>query len=446
MKKNTLLRLLFALCIAISITSCSHDDSRIPALLERKTATGTPEENSQITATYNKAVDALKKDPDDLQQYINLASVFIAEGRITGNNTYYSNAAMELLNKVDGQTTGNKDLVFQACSIRSAILLNMHQFKDALAEANSGVALNNFNSGIYGALVDANVEMGNYDEAVKDCDKMLSIRPDLRSYSRASYLRQIYGQNKGAIEAMRMAVAAGVPGAESTEWARTNLGDLYLNTGNIDSASILYRASLVYRPGYPYALMGMARLEKVQKNYDAAINYTKAAIQNMSETAFISFLADLYELTGNTAKAKEIRSDVVDLLEKSKKDEPKKAGVKHNVNRELATAYMNAGKLDKALEYASEDLAMRPANIDANELCAWIYYLKGDYARAKIHAEKMLATDTKNASTLYKASAIYERAGEPSKANELMRSAMAVSQYIDPSIVARTKQLASLTK
>jgi hypothetical protein len=39
--------------------------------------------------------------------------------------------------------------------------------------------------------VDGNVEMGNYDSAVAFADKMVALRPDLTSYSRVSYLREI---------------------------------------------------------------------------------------------------------------------------------------------------------------------------------------------------------------------------------------------------------------
>ncbi len=418
MKKTTFLLLMLLVCNgSIFLFSCSDRKDAIPALLERKAGMPVDDESKLIKATYDKAVAALKNDPDELKHYITLASVYISEGRITGNNTYYSNAAVKMLNKVTESNTADKDLAFQALSLKSAVLLNMHQFKDALDVAQQGAAMNSFNAGIFGALVDANVELGNYGEAVKDCDKMISIRPDLRSYSRASYLRQIYGQNKGAIDAMRMAVESGMPGAESTEWARTKLGDLYLNTGNVDSASIVYRSSLVYRPGYPYALMGMAMVEKARKNYDGALAYTKSAIKQRSEAAFVSTLADIYELKGDVAKAKEARNDVVDLLNEGQKDEPNDALVKHNVSREMATAYLNAGNLDKALQYAQTDLNMRPENIDANELIAWTYYLKGDYANAKIHADKMMATKTQNANTLYKAGAIYAGAGDAAKGN-----------------------------
>ncbi len=445
MKKTTLLLILLLSASATFFSACTDKKDQIPALLERKKAMGLEDETTMIKTTYNKAVATLKTKPDDLQQYITLATVFISEGRITGNNTYYSNAAVKMLDNVTG--TANKDLVFQALSLKSAVLLNMHQFKDALDAAKMGVAMNDFNSGIYGALVDANVELGNYDEAVKDCDKMISIRPDLRSYSRASYLRQIYGQNAGATEAMKMAVEAGMPGAENTEWARTNLADLYANTGNLDSASTLYRTTLLYRPNYPYAFMGLAKIEKAKKNYDGAIAYTTSAIKIMSEAAFVSFLGDLYELKGDNGKAKQTRNDVVALLEQGQEDESKDALVKHNVSREMATAYLNAGNLDKALQYAQTDLNMRPTNIDANEMIAWIYYLKGDNNNAKVHADKMLATNTKNANTLYKAGLIYASAGDANKGGEFMKNALAINQYIDPKILNHTQapaQVASI--
>lgn len=427
--------------------SCkSEKKDAIPALLARDKQLGTAEEQANIKSVYDKAIAAVKKNPDDLQQYVNLATVFVAEGRVTGNSSYYGNAAMEMLNKVIDSKTANKDIVFQALNIKSAVELNMHQFKDALATAKQGVAISNYNAGIFGALVDANVEMGNYDDAVKDCDSMMNIKPDLRAYSRASYLRQIYGQNAGAIEAMKMAVDAGLPGNESTEWARTTLGDLYLNFGNLDSASLMYRSSLVYRPDYPFALIGLARVEKAKKNYDGAIDQTKKAIKVLSEVAFVGLLGDLYELKGDAAKAKETQIDVIRLLGEAQKSEEKDALVKHNVSREMATANLNAGNLDEALKFAKTDLEMRPNNIDANELAAWIYYVKGDYAGAKTHADKMLATNSKNPITMYKAGAIYVAAGDMERGQKLMGEATTMNPYIDARIVSAAKQPVAMNK
>ena len=407
----------------------------VPALLPRKDAADTSGEYKTIQETYSKAVESLKVDKNDAKAYLNIATAFILEGRITGNSAYYSNAAVKMLNAVIDGEERTQDQRFQALSLKSTVLLNMHQFKDAFDVANQAVAINNYNAGIYGALIDANVELGHYEEAVKDCDKMLGIRPDLRSYSRASYIRQIYGDNQGAIDAMKMAIDAGVPGAEQTEWARVNLGDLYLNTGKKDSASFTYRTSLVYRPDYPFAQMGMARVYRAEKNYDTAITITKTAIKTLGESSFVSFLADLYELKGDEKKAMEVRHDVIDLLEKGEKENAKEAVIPHNGNRELAIAYLNVKDYNKALGYAKKDYDMRPDNIDANELMAWINYEKGDVAAAKGYAEKTMVTHSHNANLLYKNSLIFAKAGESVRSDTTRQLAMRITPYIDQRLI-----------
>lgn len=419
-------------------TTKINDEVSVPALLKRNKNMGNESEQKSISEAYDKCIEALKQNPDDLKQFIKLAGVYIAEGRITGNGAYYSSAAMKMSDRVIADNPANADLVFQALSIKSAVLLNLHQFKEALEVAKKAEKISQMNAAIYGAMVDANVELGNYAQAVQDCDRMVSIRPDLRSYSRISYLRQIHGDNRGAIQAMQMAVEAGGAGDENTEWARVTLGDLYLNIGNLDSAEFQYRYSMGYRNDYPYAQIGLAKVEKARKNYDSAIALTKSAINTMSESSFVAQLADLYELKGDNAKAKEIRKDVIDLLNEGE-EENEKAGVKHNGNRELASAYLAASEYDKALGFAKIDLAMRPDNIDANELASWICYKKGDFAAAKGYADKALRMNTKSPATLYKMGLVYTQAGDAAKGNALQQEAQAMAPFMDKKLVLAAK-------
>jgi tetratricopeptide (TPR) repeat protein len=412
-----------------------NDQLSVPGLLERKSVVGPKEERDQIIKIYNDALTALRNNPEDAKAYLSLASVFITEGRITGNNGYYGNAAIKMLDKVIGSNPKDKNILFEGLSLKSAVLLNMHQFKDALIIAEQGKAINDFNSGIYGALVDAHVEMGNYKEAVKDCDQMLSIRPDLRSYSRASYLRQIYGDNNGAIEAMKMAVESGVPGMESTEWARVTWGDLYLNTGKLDTAKMIYESSLTYRPGYPYAEMGLARIAAAHKNYEEAINHTRNAIKTLSEVSFVSYLADMYLLKGDEDKAMDTYKDVVRLLEDGEK-EMQNAAIKHNGHRELAIAYLNIKNYEKALSHATADYRMRPQNIDANELMAWVLYKKGSFAEAKKYQDQVFTTKIKNANQSFKAGLVYAAAGNTVLGDQMKKEALAISPFIDPRITS----------
>ena len=82
MKKTLLLIILLSGTI-LWLPSCKETNEKIPALHERSKEMGPDQEKVTIKSTYEKAIAALKKNPEDLQQYINLASVYITEGRIT---------------------------------------------------------------------------------------------------------------------------------------------------------------------------------------------------------------------------------------------------------------------------------------------------------------------------------------------------------------------------
>ena len=87
------------------------------------------------------------------------------------------------------------------------------------------------------------------------------------------------------------------------------------------------------------------------------------------------------------------------------------------------------------MKYAQKDLEMRPENIDANELSAWICYLKNDMANAKKHIDKSMATQVKNANTLYKAYIIYSASADIAKANEMKSNALAINSNIDAQLL-----------
>jgi tetratricopeptide (TPR) repeat protein len=182
--------------------------------------------------------------------------------------------------------------------------------------------------------------------------------------------------------------------------------------------------------------MGMARTYKARGNYDSAIHHTRIAIRGLSESSFIAFLGDLYELKGDTKKAAEVRGDVKRLLQKAADEEKKDALVRHNGARELAQAYLATKEYDKAIEFAKQDYDMRPNNIDAAELMAWASYLKGDLQSAKGYAEKSLQMNTKNATTMYKAGMILSAAGDQARGAALKQEALAIMPYIDQRLIA----------
>src|ERR1700712_1006460 len=297
MKKSsiyTIILILFFTAIGLIVLKYRRDekarDSFVYELQQRKGPSGNSQEWASMKSSANSLSASLKKNPNDEKSLLALAALFIQEARITGNYVYYDMAAMKYINTVLTKDSSN----FTALIYKSLIYLSQHHFADGLVTAEKAQKINPYNAFVYGIIVDGNVEMGNYTSAVENSDKMVSIRPDLRSYSRISYLREIHGDYPGAIEAMKMAVQAGAPGDESTEWSRVQLGHLYENTGELKYAEMHYTIALQERPKYAYALAGMARIALAAKDYNKAISYYLQADSLVNDYAFKEELVDVY--------------------------------------------------------------------------------------------------------------------------------------------------------
>ncbi len=416
------------LCSAFQSCLQSKANANQQALLLRTDTIGKSEEWKMIADLHQKYSTSITLNAADAKTRIKLIELYLNEARVTGNTSHYNALAMSHLNELLSNKNCTSDIKYQALSYKATVLLSLHQFALAKKCAEEALQINQYEADIYGALIDANIELGNYQEAVTYCDKMLSIRPDLRSYSRASYIREIFGDNQGAIEAMKMAVEAGATGVENTEWARVKLGDLYLNKGALDTAQLMYQKALYYRPNYVHALIGEAKIMEQNGNIDSAIVITKQAINTITESSFISYLAKLNATKNNTAKANEINADVVKLLEENEANNKKEELIPHNGNREMAQAYLQNNQLNNALQFAKKDYEMRPNNIDANELLANIYFAKNDNSTAMLYANKALQTNRKSKTTLQLFEKIYALNGNKTKA-ELLKNEIAKLSY-----------------
>jgi tetratricopeptide (TPR) repeat protein len=405
-------------------------DSYVYELLDRK---GPAAQSKEFLAVKKRATDliaALALNPNDTKSSLKLASLYIQEARETGNYVYYDMAAMHQLKSVLKLEPDN----FNALVFKALIEMSQHHFADGLTTAAKARAINPYNGYIYGLLVDGNVEMGRYDSAVVYADKMVSVRPDLTSYSRVSYLREIYGDYTGAIKAMKMAVETGGAGDEHTEWTRVQLGSLYEKVGDYKKADTLYQYSLALRPGYAYAIAGLGRVALANKDYKKAIGYFEQADSLINDNAMKEELVDIYQITGDSAKAQVIANAVIADLSKDAKAANDDENIGHYADKELAYAYLKIKDVDKALEHALLEYNRRPDNIDVNEAIAWVYYNKGDYAKALPYIKVALKTNSKNPTLLSRAGLIFYKAGNKTMAKTLLQAATSSNAYIAQSL------------
>lgn len=385
----------------IFIASDNKKDT-IPTLKERAVQVSLQGEWLNTKNAVAALLDKIKVNPNDNKAKLQLAMAYIQEGRVTGDHDYYDEASIKLLNQVLAAEPQN----FDAMCCKATVLLSQHHFQDGLVIAKEAVKINPNSAFVYGILCDAHVELGNYDEAIKMADKMVAIRPDLKSYTRISYLREIFGDQRGAIEAMRMALESGYPALEQTEWTRCQLGQLYENIGDTTNAAFQYKKSLSIRENYPYALMGIGRLEKQKNNYKLAITYFEQAQKMVKDYAIADELTDLYALNGEKEKSAQNAQNVILMLKEHANSEDKNPDEGHYADKELAYAYLKIGNTDEALKCATREYNRRPENIEANETLAWCFYKKGGIELAKRYMAAALKTNCKKAELLEKVAII----------------------------------------
>ncbi len=440
MKTKIYIISIFVFCIAvIGIVinyqqNKSKKDQAIYQLLPRKGVAANSADWKIVQEKVAGFLAAIKSNPTDTKSSLQLAALYIQEARETGNYMYYDKAAMKYVNNV--LKISPKD--FNALVFKSLIFMSQHHFQDGLNAAYEAQSVNPYNAYVYGLLVDGHVEMGHYDSAVIYSDKMVSIRPDLTSYSRVSYLREIYGNYEGAIDAMKMAVEAGGRGDEHTEWTRVQLAHLYEKTGDFKTAEGLYSMSLSLRPDYPYALAGMARVAKASKDYKKAIELLEKADALTMDNSMKEDLVELYKLTGNK-KAGETVKYLVKYLSNDANQANDDELVGHYTDRELAYAYLQDNDNENALKHALLEYNRRPLNIDANETLAWVYFQKGDYNKATQYIKTALKTNSKNPVLLSRAGLIFYKAGDKEMAKSMITKANLTSIYLDPSLRLQTE-------
>ncbi len=376
---------------------------------------GSAARRGSTDATIETLQSRLSKRQSDPTVLAQLGAAYLQKVRETGNPTYYRKAETALNQSLKAEPDNG-----EALSGMGALALARHQFGEALEWGQRAIKVNPYRAANYGIAGDALIELGRYDEAVGTIQKMVDTRPDLASYARVSYLRELYGKTDSAIEGMQRAVRAGGPAVENTSYVRVQLGNLHFNSGRLDEAEREYNLTLQRYPGYGPAQAGLAYVKAAGGDDAAAIELFTKAVEAIPLPEYVIALGDLYTRAGRTDEAAR-QYELVRAIEK--------LFAANGTDVDVETALFDADHErdpSATLARARDGYDRRPS-IHAADVLAWSLYKAGQPEEAEGYARQALRLGTKDSLKLYHAGMIAKALGKTDDARAYLGQALATN-------------------
>jgi tetratricopeptide (TPR) repeat protein len=364
---------------------------------------------SNTDSTITRLRQQLGAHPDDAQAYTQLGAAYLRKVRETGDPAYYSTAETAL-EKAIALRPDDPD----ALTVMAALALARHDFAGALAIAQRSDV---DDADRYGVLGDTLLELGRYDEAFAAFQHMIDLRPDLASYTRVAYARELTGDVDGAIEAMRRAVEAGGMRGEGVAWTLVQLGHLEFNRGDLDAAQAEYERALDAFAGFLPALAGTARIDAARGDYVSAIATYTTVTERYPAPEYVTALGDVYAAADREVEAQQ-QFDLVLAIDQLYRAN----GV--NTDLELALFFADHDvRLDEAVAQARAVYAERPS-VHAADVLAWTLYKAGDAEEALAYSNEALRLGSRDPQLLFHAGMVRQANGDAAGAREYLQQAL----------------------
>jgi tetratricopeptide (TPR) repeat protein len=359
----------------------------------------------------------LAANEQDERSWALLGLAYQQRARETGDPSWYPKAGAALRRALD---LDRKDsLVWSGLG---SLALSRHQFALALRLGRKALSLSPGTARTYGVIGDAQVELGRYREAFASFDAMNRLRPNLASYARVSYGRELIGDTAGAIAAMKLAVDAAAGSAEPLAWTHVQLGKLYFNHGRLAAAERELRFANAVYPRYAYGLDALASVRAARGNLRGAIASERQAVELNPLPQYVAALGDLHAAAGRPAAAKRqyaLIGAIAKLLRAN--------GVRTDL--ELALFQVDHGiRLPQALELAYAARLERPS-IDGDDVLAWALARNGACAEALPYSRRSLRLGTQDALKFFHRGMIERCLGHGAAAHAWFGRALALNPH-----------------
>lgn len=378
---------------------------------------------SELEQAAQQLRQRLARLPGDAQAWADLGMTHVQLARITADPAHQARAEQSLRESLRVRPDGNEPALTGLAALAAA----RHDFTTALEHARQAVAADAYSATAYGVLADALTELGRYEDAADAVQQMLDLRPDTASYSRASYVVQLRGDDGRARELMQMAVqTAGEP--SQTAFALLTLAELSLGQGDVAAAQEAISRGLALYPDHEPLLAARAKTRAAQGDLTGAEADLRAVVARRPFAGYLRSLAEVLTAAGKPAEAQEQHALIRAVITLSPPD--------------VDTVMFEAehGDPQRAVAVARTLHEQRPSIVVADAL-AWALHLAGDDTEALTYADAALRLGTNDASMRYHRAVIQHALGNRDAARADLEAALRINPTFCLTHTPRAKDL-----
>ena len=359
----------------------------------------------------------LQLDRQNVKALDTLGLAYQQRARETADPTYYGKAD-GILHEALRLTP--HDLI--ATAGLGQLALSRHQFRRALAYGLRARRISPTTAGVYGVIGDAQIELGRYPQAFAAFDRMNAIKPDVSSYARVSYARELIGHVGAALRTMKLAASAALGEREASSWTHVQIGLLELNSGRPRAALAEMREALQLFPDYYFALDGAAQAEAGLGRFGIARAFEQRAVEHVPLPQYVGFLGDLDQVLGDRAAAQR-QYALIPVIQRLLAAN----GVRNDLD--IALFDVDHGiDLPRALVLARRGHAERPSVV-GDDVLGWALARNGDCTAALHWSQRSLRLGTRDPLKFFHRGFVAACLGRHAEAARWYRRALALNPH-----------------
>jgi tetratricopeptide (TPR) repeat protein len=404
--------LLVAIATVLSVTVFSGNSESVTAAPPGEH----PSRQSRVLQSVAALQGKLRRLPNDSLGWAQLGSAYVELARITVDPTYYSKAQGALDRSMKLQPDGNGPAMIGM----GALANSKHEFAAAKDWGLRAQAADPQSAEVNGVIADALTQLGDDTGATDAVQRMLDLKPNVSSFTRASYYFETHGRNEEARDALQRALT-GAGAADEIAFCRYYLGELAFNAGNLDEADSQYSQGLALVGQDSALTQGQAKVAAARGDLNHALDAYRQLVARTPLPQYLLEYAELLEAAGGKTEAEQ---QYLVLTQQQRLMEAQGA------TDDLSAALVAADHGDKAdaLRRAEAEWGRRQSVFVADAM-AWALHVNGRDAEALPYAEKAAAFGWRNATFAYHQGMIHTALGHHAEAEQFLARALEINPY-----------------